>query len=159
MNEKGENKNDVRAGLSLFELVIAVALIVLIAGVYYLVGNPAGQLAGARNSTRLFHLQTIMNGVRQNIADQTNEQFLCASGPLPTSSKRMTSAAGGYNIAPCIIPTYLFNLPFDPIATSGHYTSNSDYDTGYNISINSTTGQITLSAPFAELGKTISVTR
>jgi len=148
-----------RAGLSLFELVIAIALIVGIAGVYFLVGNPAGQLAASRNTKRQLDLQTIMNSVRQNIADQPNEQFACAAGPLPTSSTRMANASGSYNIAPCLIPTYMFNMPFDPNSPNTHYQSNTDYDTGYFVMQNASTGQVTLSAPAAELGKTIQLIR
>jgi len=133
---------------------------VILVAVYFLTANPAGQLASSRNSERLLQLQTIMNAVRQNIADQPAGQFLCASGPMPTSSKRMTSNAGAanYNIAPCIIPTYIFAMPFDPSAAGAHYTLVSDYDTAYTISV-STSGVITLGAPYAELGKTVSVSR
>ncbi len=147
-------------GFTIIELTIVITLLVILAGVYFVVGNPAGQLASSRNSERLFQLQAIMNAVRQNLADQSNQQFFCSTGPLPTSTKRMTSAAGSgnYNIAPCLVPTYLFTMPFDPSATSGHYTSVSDYDTGYTIVI-STSSVITLAAPYAELGKTVSVSR
>jgi prepilin-type N-terminal cleavage/methylation domain-containing protein len=152
-------------GLTLIEIVVVIALIVVITGIYFLAANPAGQLAQSRNNERKLHLETIMQAVRQNIADQNNEQFSCTSGPLPTSSKKMASggASGTYNIGPCLIPTYIFSLPADPSAPTGHYNSNADYDTGYNIAINSSTGQITLSAPFAEVvnGKssTISIIR
>ena len=142
-----------RKGMTLIEIVIVIALITILTGIYFLAANPAGQLANSRNQERSLHLQTIMNAIRQNIADQNNEQFACATGALPTStSKRMASggASGTYDIGPCLIPTYIFSLPFDPSATSGHYTANTDYDTGYNIQINSSTGQITLSAPYAE---------
>jgi prepilin-type N-terminal cleavage/methylation domain-containing protein len=148
-----------RNGITLIELVITIALIAIITGVYIVAANPAGQLASSRNTKRTSDLQTILLAIRQNIADQSNEQFSCAAGPIPTSTTRMVNATGGYNIAPCLIPTYIFNLPFDPTATSGHYTSNSNYDTGYSISINSSTGQITLSAPYAELKKAISITQ
>lgn len=148
-----------RNGMTLIEIVIVIALITIITGIYFLAANPAGQLASSRNTERALQLQTIMNSIRANIADQSNEQFSCSSGTIPTSTMRMTSSAGGYNIGPCLVPTYTYNLPFDPSASSSHYLSNTDYDTGYYISINSSTGQITLSAPYAELGKTISVTR
>ena len=71
----------------------------------------------------------------------------------------MAPGVGNYDIAPCLVPTYLLALPFDPATSGAHYVSNSDYDTGYFIVQNSSTGQITLSAPAAELKKTISVTR
>jgi prepilin-type N-terminal cleavage/methylation domain-containing protein len=148
-----------RRGLTLIEIVITIALIVVITGIYIVAANPAGQLASSRNTQRSLHLQTIGNSVRANMADQGNEKFLCSSGPIPTTSTLMGSAAGQYNIAPCLIPTYIFSMPFDPIASSAHYVSVSDYATGYAISINASGTVITLSAPSAELGKTISITR
>src|SRR4051812_43905409 len=110
-------------GLTLIEIVIVIALIVVITGIYFLAANPAGQLAQSRNSERKLHLETIMQAVRQNIADQNNEQFSCSTGAIPTSSKKMASggASGTYDIGPCLIPTYIFSLPFDPSATSGRY--------------------------------------
>lgn len=145
-------------GITLMEIIVATALIAIIAGVGIVVFNPAGQLAVARNSERILHLQAIMNAIRQNIADQRGQSFACASGPIPTSTKRMVSS-NGYDIAPCLVPTYIINLPFDPATSSAHYASLADYDTGYTIARNASTSEITLSAPAAELKKTISVTR
>ncbi len=149
-----------RKGFTLIELMITIAIMTIMVGVYFVVANPAQQLASSRNSERFLQLQTIMNAVRQNVADQSTGQFSCSSGPLPTSSATMTSGAGTstYNIAPCLVPTYSFALPFDPSAPNGHYLSVSDYETGYTISINAS-GTITLAAPYAESGKTISVSR
>jgi prepilin-type N-terminal cleavage/methylation domain-containing protein len=159
--ERARMWNDARRGLTLIELTITITLIAILTTVYLLVANPGAQLASSRNSERTLHLQTLMNAIRQNVADQSNQQFSCpAAGPLPTSTKRMTSAAGAgnYNIAPCLIPIYLFALPVDPSASSSHYNSVTDYDTGYTVSINAS-GTITLSAPYAELGKTVSILR
>ncbi len=156
-NLRGRWKN--RSGLTLFEIVIVIALIAILSAVYFLVANPGSQLAASRNSERTLHLQTIMNAIRQNVADQSNEQFLCSSGAIPATSTDMASASGSYNIAPCLIPTYLFSLPFDPVLPNAHYISNTNYDTGYSIFITTSTGQITLTAPAAELGKIISITR
>ncbi len=148
-----------RKGFTLIEFIVVITLMAILVTVYFLAANPAGQLASARNTERKFHLQTIMNNLQQAIADQGkgNLNFSCSSaGPLPTSTERMTSAAGSgnYNIGLCLIPTYAFSLPFDPTATSGHYAAVSDYDTGYSI-VMASSGAITLSAPYAELGKTI----
>lgn len=152
--------NNMRRGLTLIEIVIAVALIAIVAGLGFLAMNPVGQLASARNSQRSFHLNGLMNGIRQNMADTSGGGFTCESGSLPTSTaKKIATGAGDYDIAPCLVPTYLPTIPFDPSATGAHYTSNDDYDTGYTIIRNATTGQVTLNAPAAEMGKIISVTR
>lgn len=134
-----------------------MALFVIITGTTVYMLNPSGQISGARNKERQLHLEGILNSIRQNMADSSGNKFTCASGGIPTSTKRMASS-GGYDIAPCLLPTYLLNLPFDPSFAGAHYTSASDYDTGYNIILNSTTSEITLSAPGAELKQTISVT-
>jgi prepilin-type N-terminal cleavage/methylation domain-containing protein len=148
-----------RRGLTLIEILIALALVVITAGIGLLALNPAGQIAASRNTERNLHLQGILNAVRQNIADTTTGVFSCSSGPLPTSTKTMSSATGSYNIAPCLVPVYLQTMPFDPLASSSYYTSNTNYDTNYTIVYNPTTTQITVAAPYAELGKTISITR
>ncbi|HEX4104350.1 MAG TPA: prepilin-type N-terminal cleavage/methylation domain-containing protein [Candidatus Paceibacterota bacterium] len=147
-----------RRGLTLIEIVITIAIIAILVGTYFLVANPAGQLASARNSRRTTDLETIMLAIKSNIADQGNGKFSCASGAIPTSTKNMGSAAGSYNIAPCIVPTYISVMPSDPGATSSYYNSPSDYNTGYSISINAS-NTITLSAPHAELGKTVTLSQ
>lgn len=146
-------------GTTLIEILIGITLVVIVAGIGIVVFNPAGQLARARNSERELHLQAIINSIRQNIADQSGGSFSCASGALPTSSKKMAIGGGNYDIAPCIVPTYLPVMPHDPTAAGGHYSSNTDYDTGYFVLQNATTGQVTVTAPSAELGVTISITR
>ncbi|OGY98227.1 MAG: hypothetical protein A2855_02915 [Candidatus Liptonbacteria bacterium RIFCSPHIGHO2_01_FULL_57_28] len=147
-------------GLTLIEIVIAVALIAIITSIGLVALNPGGQLAAARNSQRNFHLNAVMNAVRQNIADTSGAAFTCANGAIPTTTAtKMAVGAGNYDIAPCLVITYLPSMPFDPSYPGAHYVSNTDYDTGYTIIRNASTGQVTLNAPEAELNKTISITR
>lgn len=148
-----------KQGLTLIEIIITTTLIAILTGIGFLALNPGTQVAGARNTERSLHLQAILNAIRQNIADHSGQVFFCAFGALPTSTKKMATGAGNYDIAPCLVPTYIIVMPADPTAMGAHYASNTDYDTGYNILQNSSTLQITLSAPSAELGKSISVTR
>ncbi|HUZ92629.1 MAG TPA: prepilin-type N-terminal cleavage/methylation domain-containing protein [Candidatus Paceibacterota bacterium] len=153
---KSQRANEL--GLTLIEIMIAIALLVIIATIGLVAANPAGQIAGARNNERQLHLQALMNSIRQNIADTSGETFTCVAGAIPTTSTDMASASGSYNIAPCIIPAYLFTMPFDPSASGAHYTSVSDYDTDYTIMENAS-GVITVAAPYAELKKSISISR
>ena len=151
--------NNRRRGLTLIEIVIVVALLSLTATIGLLVFNPVGQFASARNTQRQLHLQAIMNAIRQNMADAIGGSFTCSSGSLPTSTKKMASSAGNYNIAPCLLPSYLIVMPFDPSAAGARFVSVSDYDTGYDVVYSASTTQITLSAPSAELNKSITVVR
>jgi type II secretory pathway pseudopilin PulG len=151
------NKN-MKRGITLIEIIVWMALFVVITATTIYMLNPAGQIAGARNKERQLNLEAILNSIRQNMADTSGNKFNCAAGSIPTSTKKMASS-GGYDIAPCLVPTYLFNLPYDPGLAGAHYTSVTDYDTGYNIILISSTSEITLSAPGAELKQTISITR
>lgn len=150
-----------RRGFTLIEFIVATALVVVVAGIAIRGLNPGGQLAIARNNQRTAHINSLINTIRTNIADTRTGIFTCASGNIPTSSKKMASgvATSTYDIAPCLIPTYIYVMPYDPSASGAHYASNTDYDTGYFVMRNASTGQITVSAPSAELNKIISVTR
>jgi prepilin-type N-terminal cleavage/methylation domain-containing protein len=147
-------------GFSLIELIIAVTIMVILAGVGIALINPGAQLANSRNNVRKLNLQELMNYIEQYRADQGTTVFVCAAGVLPTSSAQMTNAtgAGKYDIAQCIMPVYTHVLPFDPSASSSYFTSNADYNTGYTIKQNAS-GSITIAAPYAELGRVISITR
>ncbi len=149
-----------RAGtVSIAELLIGIALTILLLAIAVLSQNWAAQLAIARDTQRRAHVNAILNGIRQNIIDNRTG-FVCVSGPLPTSTRRMSSVASTttYNIAPCLVPIYLPRLPYDPKATGAHYTSTTDYDTGYTVYYNASSGQTTVAAPYAEKATT-SVTR
>lgn len=146
-------------GFTLIELTISLAIFVIIASVAIVAINPLGQISQARNTQRELHLEALMSAIRQNIADSPTGTFTCSAGSIPTSTKRMAVGAGNYDIAECLIPVYAKTLPFDPSTSTAHYISNTDYNTGYNIIQATSTGSITLSAPAAELKKTISITR
>jgi prepilin-type N-terminal cleavage/methylation domain-containing protein len=150
-----------RRGFTLIEVLIVMGIIAILAAVVIIAINPGRQFAQARNSQRTSNVNAILNAVGQNIADNKG-LFNCASSSIPTSPTIMKSASG-YDIAACIVPTYMAAMPFDPSATGAHYTDNTDYNSGYQISQDAATKRITISAPEAlnasELSQTISVTR
>ena len=144
-------------GFTLLEILIVVALIAILVGIVIAALNPARQFANARNSTRWAHIDVIMTGINANMSEN-NGIFTCASGALPATATNMSTTAGDYDIGPCLVTNYLSSMPYDPSATGAHWTSTTDYDTGYTI-LENAAGGITINAQTAELGDVISLSR
>ncbi len=148
--------NNVKRGFTLIEILIVISLIAILATVVLIAINPGRQFAQARNSQRLSNVNTILNAINQNMADNKGS-FSCTSiASLPVSSTTIASS-GGTNLRECLVPVYINEIPLDP--QKGHFTSAADYSAEYTISQNSATKRITVEAPHAELDEKISVTR
>jgi prepilin-type N-terminal cleavage/methylation domain-containing protein len=147
-----------KQGFTLIEILIVIGLIAVLAGVLVVALNPARQFAQARNAQRYNNVDTIMGSVINNVTDNKGT-FTCATGALPATATVMGSGVGQYDIGPCLTPVYASQLPVDPSAAGAHWTDSTDYDTGYSILQSATDSRITIAAPGAELGETISLTR
>lgn len=146
-----------RKGFTLIELLVVIGILAVLLAITLIAINPARQFASANNTKRSSDVNAILNAVGQYMADNR--------GNLPagiTAVDQEISDAGA-DICADLITTYIAALPVDPQTGTPPGTPISDcavaYVTGYNIVQNAADNRITVSAPDAELGATISVTR
>ena len=154
------NNATMKSGFTILEVLISLMITLLIFAILLITLDPLGIFADARNRNRESDIGSLLNLVYRNVANN-NGDFVCISGSIPSSTMNISDNSGGgdYHIAPCLVPDYVSSLPYDPNASNAQYTSVSDYNLQYSISISTTTDKITISAPSAEEGETISVTR
>jgi prepilin-type N-terminal cleavage/methylation domain-containing protein len=125
-----------RRGFTLIELLVVIGILAVLLAITLIAINPARQFSQANNTKRASDVNAILNAVGQYMADNR--------GALPTG-----------------ITQYLAALPADPLTNAGAPVTNcaAAYDTGYTIIRSGADNRITVAAPAAELGATISVTR
>lgn len=150
-------KKYTKKGFTLIEILVVIGIIAILAAVVLVAINPGRQFAQARNSQRVSNVNTLLNAISQNSADNKGIFTCVGVGSIPTASTTIKTGVGGFDLRKCIVPNYVTEIPVDP--SLGTFISATDYNTGYEISQASTTKRITISAPAAELDEIIKVSR
>lgn len=145
------------SGFTLIEILVVMGIIAVLATIVLVAINPSRQFAQSRDTQRIANVNAILNAVSERTADHRGIfEENCPAGVIPASTTPLAST--GFNIYPCIIPTYISALPLDP--RTGSFTSETNYTSGYTIMRDAATGRIVISAPATEVASgTISVTR
>jgi type IV pilus assembly protein PilA len=154
-----------------------VAIIAILAGVVILAVNPAKQLANTRNAQRQENVTTILDAVYQYEIDNKGALPSTSGNPITTTLQEVcvSSSTGSNPTCPSgdvdlsnltTNGTYLVAIPTDPSSggtctySGTNYSGSTATVTGYLIEETSTTTpRITVVAPCAEQGATITVTR
>ena len=152
--------NKKKDGFTLLEVLLVVAIIAILAGIIIIAINPAKQLADTKNTQRKADVNTILNAVYQYTID--NSGTFPSTIPLNSDCGIVATTEickiDGIctNLVDLSVLTnskkYLVSIPIDPTG------STSTYGTGYGISKDAT-NRVTVCAPRAEQGLTISATR
>lgn len=143
-------------GFTLIEILVVIAIIAILAAIAIVAINPARQFAQANNTQRWSNVNTILNAVYQYAIDN--------NGILPSSVTGLDTEICKTGAALCTglidlsvlttNETYLVSIPLDPQCPGVCNTNG----VGYTIAT-TTAGRVTVKAPDAQLGATISVTR
>lgn len=140
------------AGFTLIEVLLVIAALSILAGIVILAINPSKQLADARNAQRRVDVNTILNATYQYAIDN-NGSIGVGSTVATEICKTGGSCASLVDLSFLTLnEKYIVSIPIDP---NGTCNANGVCYKFYK----SLNGRITISAPNAENGATISVTR
>lgn len=169
-------KKSLRKGFTLLEMLLVIAIIAILASIVIVAINPAKQIGDANNAQRSSDVLSILNAVHQYQIDQsgsitplsipeatspvceTDGEIICTESSPCTGSNHNSELPE--LLAEVDEASYLSGIPVDPLVSA---TTTGDWepteDSGYMIVRDSASKRITVCAPFAENGETISVTR
>jgi len=146
---------ELQKGFTLIELLVVIGVLAVLLAIVLIAINPAKQFSQANNTKRRSDVNAILNAIDQYAADN--------KGTLPTgiTTTDQDITTGAADICAQLVTKYLAALPVDPKTNNGTPVTvcTSAYDTHYHVIQSVADNRVTVTAPDAELGESISVTR
>src|SRR6185503_2682877 len=149
-------------GFTLIEILVVIGILAVLLALVLIAVNPRQQFIQANNTQRRSDAKAILNAVGAYMSKNKGQIPAGIDGTVRTITS--TTGASNINLCATLVPTYIADLPLDPVTGTETPTGSlctaggATYSTGYTIT-SSTGNRITVSAPAAENGETISVSR
>jgi len=131
------------------ELLVVIAIISILITITLTAINPTKQLGDARNAQRRMDVQTILNAVHQYSVDTNLLPSDIPLGSLEEICATGAPSCDGVDLD-VLVSTYLVAIPRDPQAA--------ETETDYMI-MKGSEGRVTVTAPSAEQGAIITISR
>lgn len=146
-----------KRGFTLIELLVVIGILAVLLAITLVAINPARQFAQANNTQRSSDVSAILNAVHQYMAENNGQP------PAGITASPTEISDGGANLCDALVTDYLAALPRDPQEAVGGPVEEANcagtYETDYTIMVSPDNNRITVAAPEAELGASISATR
>ena len=145
-----------KQGFTMVELIVALCMIATLGIIVLFPLNPIRKREAENNNKRKSDVQAIRDAVHWYMNGH--------NGTPPsgiTSTPQTIEKNGGIDLCTALVPTTIGALPVDPLSNNGQPVTDcsTSYNTNYSIMINPLDKTITIAAPKAELGASISVTQ
>jgi prepilin-type N-terminal cleavage/methylation domain-containing protein len=138
-------------GFTLIEILIVISLVAILSAITIIAINPAKHFQDSRNAQRSSNVSEILNAMSSYLSDKGHA--VADFGAITTcpTATNIGTGVGLINLTTTLVDTYIVSIPTDP-------TNGTAADTKYNV-CKTTSGRLTIAAPGAEGGVTISVSR
>lgn len=150
-----------KKGFTLIELLVVIGILAILLAITLIAINPARQFGQANNTRRRSDVLQVLNAVHQYTAEHGG-QLPAEIGAITLTAATTLSGANFPGLCPQLMTDYIPALPVDPETGSTNVTvcdaTATSWNTGYTIAKDAA-GRITVSAPNADLGQSIDVTR
>ena len=149
------------SGFTLIELLVVIGILAILLSIVLIAINPARQFGQANNTQRRSNATAILNAIGAYSADH-HGVLPGGTGATAIDTTDKTISSTGADLCADLVPNYISALPTDPslnIAAVGPCpVAPATYDTAYHVTRDAN-NRVTVSAPSAENGETITITR
>jgi len=145
-------RKEIKTWLHLHEIVLTFAVIGVLFLIVVIALDPLSYIKERRDNIRLENLAIISSALKE-YKEENNNNYPEGINSIFSSTIILSSNATMQNLCSSLVPKYLSSFPVDP--KEGYYKSCADFNSDYNLIFSG--GKISLSAPYSESGKKVSV--